>query len=182
LLSDCLFDRSGRLLRKFLEAFALGFGQQEDGDDDPHDADDSGCALGCRQTVPAQEEWKGEDADETADLAHGCGNTVTGSANFHRKDLGRVDERGGIWTELGKEITEAVNNQEGVQQFLNIRNEGEQGKGQCHHAEAEGLNRLASKLIHGKRGDCVARRCEDSEDAELGKCLLQERVVAAEGR
>src|SRR6202041_3569580 len=47
---------------------------------------------------------------------------------------------------------------------------------------AEALYRLAAKLIHRQRRDRIAWRREHSEDAQLGQCLLQDRMVAAKGR
>jgi hypothetical protein len=80
------FHRSGWLFREFLKAFTLGFGQQEDCDD---------------QT---------QDAYKATNLAHGRSDTMTGGSNLYRKDLSRLDESSSVWPKLGKEVAESVNN------------------------------------------------------------------------
>jgi hypothetical protein len=59
-----------------------------------------------------------------------------------------IDEGRGIWTELCEEVAETIDDQKWVYHLLDVGNEGEQAKGDCHHAEAENLDSLAAKLIH----------------------------------
>src|ERR1700733_8562725 len=149
------FQRRRWLFRELFEALTLGFGQEEDCDDQSQDADDGGRALCGRQAVPVHKEREGEDAEEATDLAHGSSGTMTSSSNLYWKDLRRVDEGGGIRAELGKEITEAVDDQEWVHQLLDIGNEGEQAKAQRHHSETGALYGLVAKLFYGQRRDRI---------------------------
>src|SRR5450755_3494745 len=98
--------------------------------------------------MPIHKERKGKYADKATDLAHGRSNTVTGGSNFYGKDLRRIDEGRGIWSELRKKVAEAIDDEKGVDHLGDIGNEGEQAKAHCHHGEAEDLNSLAPKPIH----------------------------------
>jgi hypothetical protein len=102
---------------------------------------------------------------------------VLGGRPFHRS--------GWLFRESLKAFTLGFGQQEivgkGVYQLLDVGNEGEQAERNCHHSEAETLDCLAAKLIHRERRDRITGRREDSEDAELSECLLQDRVVATKG-
>src|SRR5580658_4545252 len=118
------------------------------------------------------EEGEGEDADKAADFAHSGGNAMSRSAHLYREELGGIDESGGIGSELGKEVAEAVDEHKGPDEFLHVGNESEQAEGDGHHAKAQVLNRFAAEFVHGECGDRITGRGEDGEDTELGEGLL----------
>ena len=47
---------------------------------------------------------------------------MAGRAGFHREDLGRVDESRRVRAELGEEIADAIDDDEGIDEFLDAGN------------------------------------------------------------
>src|SRR6202034_261679 len=150
------FGGGGGFFGELLEALALGFGEEEDGRDQAEEADEGGGSLGGGEAVPGHEEGEGEDAEEASDLAHRGGNAVAGGADFDGKDLGGVDEGGGVGAELGEEVAEAVDNEKRPRESFDVGDQGEQAEGDAHHGEAEDLDGLAAEAVHGERGEGVA--------------------------
>ena len=126
------------------------------------------------------EEGEGEDSDKAAELAQGGCNAVSGGANLYRENLGWVDKRGGVGSELYEKVTEPVDQQERPNEFFDIRDESEQAECNRHHGKPEALNGFAAEFVHGEGSDSVTGRGEDGENAQLGKRPLQETVIASE--
>ena len=74
--------------------------------------------------MPGHEEREGEDSEEASDFAHSSSDTMAGGADFDGEDLRGVDEGSGVGAEFGEEIAEAVDDEEGVDEFFNVGDEG----------------------------------------------------------
>src|SRR5258708_6737293 len=70
----------------------------------------------------------GKDADEASELARCRRDAMAGRPTFHRKELGRVDEGRRVRPEFGEEIADAVDDQEGIDEFLDARNRRDGGE------------------------------------------------------
>src|ERR1700733_12436850 len=104
------FQRSRWLFPEPFTALTLGFGQEEDCHDQSRTLTIAAAPSAAGRPCQCIKNGKVKTPKKPPDLAHGGSDTTTSSSNLYWKDLRRVDEGGGIRAELGKEITEAVDN------------------------------------------------------------------------
>src|ERR1700744_3865434 len=109
-----------RLGIEFFQAFSLGLGQHGDGNADAEQAYERGNRFRAQQTLPGHENGKQEDTHKSAEFAGGGGNAMAGGAAHDREKFGRIDEGGGVWSELGEKVADAIEDKERQDQFIDV--------------------------------------------------------------
>jgi len=151
------------LSRELLERLALGFGNQEGGEDarqheqgeDLEDVFDEG--VGTTNVTETSETDLGNDSPEFTRSGRDtvCGGTVTSG-----ECLSRNDESGGVGAKVLEEVGQAVEEDEspgstrGGDKLVVSETHGDESASE--HAEAEKLDRLASPRVDEKEGDPVS--------------------------
>src|ERR1700743_2418719 len=93
-------------------------------------------------------------------------NTMSGGSDPHRKYFRGINEGRGVRTELREEEANSVNDDTWHRLLFKIRQECHGGKCNRHHHEAEHLDGLASKLVHGESRLRIAWRSKNHEDQQ----------------
>src|SRR5579884_873551 len=138
-LSNFLFDLLIQLLTLLLyslKRLRIRFGKNER-EQKTSQGDDGSKTHRSWQANVTEQNRKDERANECANFANSSRNAVSRCTYLHRKNLGRIHKRRHIRTKLGKEVAQAICQQERYRDSCQYWEEEQDAVGECHHRKTE---------------------------------------------